>query len=268
MPGDTIRFTIYGALTAATNALSETADPSRAPMTKTGKEVSLVEYGKLITTTQKLRTLSFANIDLDAGTLVGDNMGKSVDLIARAAFNAQTGAAYIEYGSGEVNPTGVSQDANHYLKGADIRYAFNRLERGDVPMMANGFYVSVLHPDVVKDLRDESGAGAWRVPREYVDPAEIYNGEFGAFEGFRFVVSNHASIITDGGTGTTDLYMSYFIGYQSVAYGEGLPPAMGISGPFDAMQRLMNVYWYGLFGFGELRPESLFKFYTSSSLGA
>lgn len=265
MPGDEVVFTIFSNLTATTAALSETGDPTAATMGKTQRTVTMYEYGKLVTTTQKLRVLSFANIDLSAARVVGDNMGKSVDLIARKAWDSHTGSTYVKYASG-VNPTAVL--ATNDMTAALVRYAFNRLSRGDVIKPDGRFYVAVVHPDVAYDLRAETGAGSWRAPKEYVEPADIYTGEIGEFEGFRFVETTDAKLLADGATGTVDLYTSYFFGFQACGYAEGVPPAMGVSGPFDALQRLVNVYWYSLIGFGELRRESLFKIFTASTIGA
>lgn len=267
MPGDVVSFTIFGDLAVATSALSETGDPTAATMSKTQVSVTMKEYGQRVTTTQKLRTLSFANIDMAAARVVGDSMGKSVDLIARASFDSSTAAAYIKYASG-TTPKAVLNTANCRLQADDIRYAFNRLARNNVIKPDGRFYIAIVHPDTVHDLRAETGAGAWRTPREYVDPAEIYNGEIGEFEGFRFVVTTNARVLSDGASGTVDLYTNYFLGYQCVGFAEGVAPAMGTSGPFDALQRLVNVYWYGLMGFGPLRAASMFKFYCSSSVGA
>jgi N4-gp56 family major capsid protein len=266
MPGDTVVFTIFGNLAAATGALSETGDPASVGLTKTQKPVAMAEYGRLVTTTQKIRTLSFANIDLTAATVVGFNMGQSVDYIARAAFDAvATAAGYYKYASGAINRTGVL--AGMTMKAKEVRYAYNRLLRQNVLKPDGMYYIAVVHPDVLYDLRAETGAGSWRSPKEYTDPAQIYNGEIGEFEGFRFVVTSQARERDDYGSSKVDLYTSYFFGYQAVGYAEGIPPAMGLSGPFDALQRLFNVYWYGLFGFAELRREALFKVYSSSSVG-
>lgn len=265
MPGNVVSFTIFNNLTQATGALSETGTPTAEGVGKTQRSVTLVERGKLVTTTRKLTTLSFANIDLAVGRVVGDNMGKSVDLIARAAFDAHTGSSYITYMSG-VHATAVV--AANTLTAAKVRYAKNRLSRNDVMKPDGRYYIAIVHPDVAYDLRAETGNGSWRYPKEYVDPENIYNGEIGSFEGFRFIETSNAKLETDGGSGSVDLYTSYFFGYQAVGYGEGIAPAMGMSGPFDPMQRLMHVYWYGLFGFGELRRESLHKIFSSSSIGS
>lgn len=266
MPGNTVTFTIFSNLTNATGTLSETGDPTAEALSKSTASVTLNEYGKLVTTAQKIRLLSFANIDTAAAQVVGFNMGKSVDLISRAAYDGNTASANIRYAGGLSNATGVT--AGSVLTAADVRYAHNRLARNDVPPIDGRFYVAIVHPDIAHDLRKETGAGSWRQPHEYVDPQEIYNGEIGEFEGFRFVQTSNAKLNADGGSANVDLYSSYFVGFQAIGYAEGVPPQMGVSGPFDAMQRLMNIYWYGLFGFGVIRANSLFTVFSSSSVGS
>ena len=264
MPGDVVTFTIFNSLAAATGQLPETTSPSAVVMGKTQKSVTLNEYGALVTTSAKLRTLSFTDVDSALGTVVGQNMGLSIDLIARAAFDAHTGAGYVKYASGTAL-TDIT--ATNIITAADIRYARNRLARNNVIKNDNQHYVAVLHPDVIYDLRAETGSGAWRAPKEYVDPSEIYNGEIGLFEGFRFVETTNAQLQADAGTGAVDVYTSYFFGFQAVAYANGIAPRMQMSGPFDEFQRLTHVVWYALIGFGELRRESLYKIYTASSAG-
>jgi len=107
VPGDDIVFTIIAQLTAATTPLSETVDPGPQSMTETQKTLTLEEYGKLITRTSKLKFTSFADIDVAIGRAVGQNMGYTQDLLARAVFDAMTGSDYISYAGGNVYATGV-----------------------------------------------------------------------------------------------------------------------------------------------------------------
>lgn len=263
VPGDTITFTVIGAMTAATGALSETADPDPQSMDETQKTLTLYEYGKLVKRTNKLKFVSFADIDLAIGEAVGQNMGLSVDLLARNVLDGMTAAARISYVNSNVYATGIT--ASDVLSAADVRRAYNKLDRANVPEFESGFYAAVLHSDCFSDLKAETGSGAWRTPREYVDPEDIYNGERGEFEGFRFLTSTNARLTISGASGSVDLYSSYFIGYQAMAYAEAVEPDLGISGPFDALQRLLNIYWYGLFSYGEFRPESLHTVFSASS---
>lgn len=265
MPGDQVVFTIYGNLAAATGELSdEYSDVTRVPMSETQKTVALKEYGNVVTLTSKLRVTSLDNVDLSAARVVGANMGDSIDLVARAAFDAQTGADYVTVSGGKAKG---ALEATDTITAADFRTMYNKLDRADVPRLDGGFYVAVLHPDVAHDLRAETGAGSWRAPREYAEPGAVFNGEIGEFEGFRVVTTTNASVEADAGSGTVDVYSSYFLGYQAVAYAEGVAPELRITGPFDNLGRTLNFGWYALAGFGELRPEALHKFFSASSVG-
>ncbi len=261
MPGDTVTFTIYDNLSPATSELSdEYSDVTRVPMAETQKSIALKEYGNVVTLTNKLRVLAFDNIDLAAAKVVGHNMASSVDLIARAAYDAQVGGDYATYAGGGTTPSGIG--AGDIVTAEIMRKIYNKLERANVPKLDGGFYAAVMHPDVIFDLKNEgygtaANTGTWRAPREYVAPEAIFNGEIGEFEGFRIVSTSNARIQSEAGSGTTDVYTTYFLGYQAVAYAEGIKPDIRITGPFDNLGRTLNVGWYALAGYGELRPGAL-----------
>lgn len=63
-----------------------------------------------------------------------------------------------------------------------------------------------------------------------------------------------------------NVFTSYFIGHQALAYAYAVTPEMRVTGPFDKLGRLVNVGWYGLHAYGELRPESLHKVFSASSI--
>jgi N4-gp56 family major capsid protein len=270
MPGDTVTFTIYDNLSPVTTELSdEYSDVTRVPMGETQKSIALKEYGNVVTLTNKLRVTAFDNIDLAAARVVGHNMATSMDLIARATYDAQVGGDYVTYAGGGASPGEIGAD--DVITAELVRKIYNKLERANVPKLGGGFYVAVLHPDVIFDLRNEgygtaANAGTWRAPREYAAPETIFNGEVGEFEGFRIVSTSNARIQSGAGSGSTDVYSSYFLGYQAIAYAEGLKPDIRITGPFDNLGRTLNVGWYALAGFGELRPEALHKLFSASSL--
>jgi len=270
MPGDSVVFTIYNNLDPVTQELSdEYSDITRVPVTCVQKSVELKEYGNVVTVTNRLRVTAFDNIDLAVARVVGANMAVSVDAIARQAYDAQTGSDYVTYVGGGSSATDITADDT--MTAEVIRKVYTRLERANVPKFDGGFYVAVLHPDVIFDLRNEgygtsSNTGTWRAPREYCDPEEIYNGEIGAFEGFRVISSSQARIQEDAGGDGCDVYTSYFLGYQAVAYAEGARPQLRITGPFDNLGRTLNIGWYALIGFGELRPEALHKAFCASSV--
>jgi N4-gp56 family major capsid protein len=175
----------------------------------------------------------------------------------------------VTYVGGGTQPSDITSD--DIITAEYLRKAYVKLERANVPKFDGGFYIAVLHPDVIYDLKSEgygtpNNVGTWRAPREYCDPEELYNGEIGSFEGFRIISSSNARIQESAGGDGCDVYTSYFLGYQAVAYAEGQKPGLRLTGPMDNLGRTLNIGWYGLFGFGELRPDALHKVFSASSV--
>jgi N4-gp56 family major capsid protein len=136
-----------------------------------------------------------------------------------------------------------------------------------------GQYVSFIHPDVSYDLRGETGAAAWRDPHTYSQPAEIWNGEVGSFEGFRFIETPRAAVTVDAGVGSTvDVYNTMFVGRQALAKafstseGNGPHPRVILGPVVDKLQRFKPIGWYWLGIYGMFRQESLRQYKTSSSI--
>ncbi len=125
------------------------------------------------------------------------------------------------------------------------------------------------------DLRGETGAAAWRDPHTYSQPGEIWTGEVGAFEGFRFVESPRTPVFADAGSSTTltDVYSTLFIGRQALAKaysttdGNGAMPKVVLSPVVDLLARYRHLGWYWLGGYGRFREASLRRVESSSSIG-
>src|SRR5690606_29234592 len=120
----------------------------------------------------------------------------------------------------------VTIAAGDKLTSAKIREVVARMRAASVPgvgdrVESNGrvvtgmgsHYVGFIHPHVAKDLREETGVGAWRQPKEYADPAGIYNGEIGLYEGVRWI--EHATpkaIVAGAGASGTNVYRTLIMG--------------------------------------------------------
>jgi N4-gp56 family major capsid protein len=160
-----------------------------------------------------------------------------------------------------------------------VRRANVDLANASVAPDGSGFYWAFIHNDVAYDLRRETGAGAWRTPREYVDPKDIRTGELGEFEGFRFVKGPRCKVFenaSDGAglTGSIDVYATLFGGRQALAKahstseGNGALPRV-VPGPVtDSLRRFVPMGWYWLGGYGIFRQAALRRVETASSIGA
>jgi len=285
MPAKEVTFTLYNHFAARTAALVETADPTGVDLSMYQKTVTLVEYGNVVTRTAKFKAVSFLDVDPDIVFLISYNASTSLDLVARAAFDAESGVTWNLFASG--NAVGSIVDTNT-LTWVNVRAMHNKLFRANVPpprMLASGeqLHGAIIHPDTMADLKAATGAGNWRNPKEYVDAPELRTGEMGANEGFFFQITNHARVQIQAGEslagdpGSADVYTSYFYGYEAIGKANGNVGryveddgtngefSVVISGPFDKLRRLRNIGWKALCGYGAIRTGSLFKYYHASA---
>ena len=272
MPGSSVKFTIFSELADATSTLSETTDLTPTTMADSQVEVTLAEYGNTINTTAKLRGTSFLDVDAVAANLIGYNAGSSIDTVVANVLKAATNVIY--GGGGSTTPTtNATVQAEDIIEANDVRIATAQL-RGSKAQTFNGMYMGFIHPDVSYDLRRETGAASWRDPHNYVDTAQIYNGEIGAFESVRFIETPRAPLdLTGGSASTVDLYQTIIMGRQSLAKAHSITDGNGaypkvMRGPVvDSLMRFNPVGWYWLGGYGIFRQAAIRVLNTSSSLG-
>lgn len=272
MPGSAVTFTIFSELADATATLTETSDVTAVAMADSQVTVSLAEYGNTINTTAKLRGTSFLDVDAVAANLIGYNAGSSIDTVVANILKAATNVIY--GGGGSSTPTSnATVQSDDIIEANDVRKATAQL-RGSKAQTFNGMYMGFIHPDVSYDLRRETGAASWRDPHNYVDTANIYNGEIGAFEAVRFIETPRAPLdLTGGSASTVDLYSTLIMGRQSLAKAHSITDGNGaypkvVRGPVvDSLMRFNPVGWYWLGGYGIFRQAAIRVLNSASSLG-
>ena len=277
MPGSSVKFTIFNDLTAVTSTLTEDTDVTPVAMSDSQVEVTLAEYGNAVNTTAKLRGTSFLDVDAAAANIVGYNAGISIDSIIRDVLAAGTNVIF--GGGGSSDPVSrTTVQVEDIIEANDVRKIVSALRSANT-VSFNGMYMGYIHPDVSFDLRRETGVASWRDPHVYSDPAGIYNGEVGAFEGVRFIETPRAKIFTDasngsGSAGTIDVYCTHICGRQALAKAHSVVDGNGpfprvVRGPVvDVLSRFQPVGWYWLGGYARFREASLRRIESSSSIGA
>ena len=275
MPGTGVTFTIFNDLTAATSTLSETTDVTAAALSDSQVTVTLNEYGNAVITTAKLRGTAYLDVDSVAANVVGYNAGDSIDQVVRDVLAGGSNVVY--GGGGSTTPSSrTTVQAEDIIEANDVRKVTAQLRKANAATF-NGLYMGFIHPDVSYDLRKETGAASWRDPHVYQDPAGIYNGEIGAFEGVRFIETPRAKVFENasdgsGSTGTIEVYCTHIMGRQAIAKaysqqdGNGAVPKV-VRGPItDTLNRFQPVGWYWLGGYGRFREAALRRIESSSSL--
>lgn len=277
MPGSAVTFTIFNDIAEATTPLTETSDVTAVAMSDSQVTVSLTEYGNAVSTTAKLRGTSFLDVDAAAANIVGYNAGISIDSVIRDVLAAGTNVIY--GGGGASTPSArIDLAVDDLITANDIRKTVAALRKANA-VSFGGMYMGYIHPDVSYDLRRETGVASWRDPHVYSDPANIYMGEIGAFEGVRFIESPRAKIFTNafngaGATGTGDAYCTHIMGRQALAKAHSITDGNGpfprvVRGPVvDTLYRFQPIGWYWLGGYGRFREASLRRIESASSIGA
>jgi N4-gp56 family major capsid protein len=277
MPGSSVKFTIFNDLDPATSTLTETSDVTAVAMSDSQVEVTLAEYGNAVNTTAKLRGTSFLDVDSAAANVVGYNAGISIDSIIRDVLAAGTNVVYGGGGSSDETAR-TSIEVEDIIEANDVRKIVAALRKANA-VSFGGMYMGFIHPDVSYDLRRETGVASWRDPHVYSDPAGIYNGEVGAFEGVRFIETPRAKIFENasngsGSTGNIDVYCTHIMGRQALAKAHSIVDGNGpfprvVRGPVvDTLSRFQPVGWYWLGGYARFREASLRRIESASSIGA
>lgn len=245
------------AVTAAKTPLTEQVDPDAVqhPATQT---VTLTpkEYGFLELTTAKLRNRSMVPLQPEVIRTVADHCYKVIDELLQDQMVLGTQV----YRGGDKASTGVLTTGDT-LTTKLIQLAVTKL-RGNGAMERDGeTFAGIVHPNVVFDIRREGGSGGWRVPNEYGNDRKLYKGEFGEWEGVRFIQNARARKANDGASSAT-VYRSYILGREALAESVVVEPNVEISPIVDRFRRFVPVGWYGDLDFKIFRDAALVRLET------
>ena len=294
--GSSVQFNILSDLGVASTALNETQDISAVAVSDTTITATLNEYGNVVLRTRALAGTSFIDIDPALAEIIGRNAGVSVDEVAKNIVQAGTNVAFPAAGGHTTRATVTSTDL---LTAHDVRLVRAFLARnnamkwirgqgGGAPptyeestfesLLRNpgtGWYAAMIHPDVALDLREQSGSGAWRVPNEYASGMreEIWAGEIGEFEGFKFVENSRAPYFVQGGSANQNVYGTLFMGKEGTGKiwanveDNGPIPQVFESPVVDRARRFKPLGWYWFGAYFVYRQNCLYRVESASSSG-
>ena len=286
MPGSSVVFEIYQDLAQQITPLNELVDPDAiAAGNPTTVSVTLNEYGNAILVSNKLDLFSFTDVTAGLVNQVAWNLVDSIDLVVQNVLatttqtlrrNPTTGQVTYGFGTNPTQPTaitaidssGTTPLTNNIYSSTLARTAVVQLRTNKVHPNKGSFYTTYIHPQVSFDLRQETGAAAWRDPHNYSAAENIWMGEIGEYEGSVYIETPRAINAQVGaGTGATQtrVYNTYTVGQQSLA--EACAEEFHtIRGPVvDKLTRFQPLGWYGVAGWSLYRPEALIMIQTASS---
>jgi N4-gp56 family major capsid protein len=286
MPGSSVVFEIYSDLAQQITPLNELVDPDAvAAGNPTTVSVTLNEYGNAILVSNKLDLFSFTDVTAGLVNQVAWNLVDSVDLVVQNVLATTTQTlrrvpttGAVSYGFGTTPTQGVALNtidssgtaplADNIYSSTLARTAVVQLRTNKVHPNKGSFYTTYIHPQVGFDLRQETGAAAWRDPHNYSAAENIWAGEIGEYEGSVFIETPraiNAQVGAGSGSTQTRVYNTYTVGQQALA--EACAEEFHtIRGPVvDKLTRFQPLGWYGVAGWSLYRPEALIMTQTASS---
>ena len=181
--------------TATGHVLSEGVTPTSKVATMENVDLTLVQYGAVLETTDVVDETHIDNVLSEYMGLLGENAGQLIEIMRWEALRTDTAANVILAGGVGAEASIVagllksdlraalrSIRANHgrpitQLVKSDVRYGTESCEPA---------YVAIVHSDLEGTIRDTFGTGFTPVA-DYGAGAKVLQGEFGNWENIRFI---------------------------------------------------------------------------------
>lgn len=209
---NSIAFTVFSRMSAATTPLTDGTEASSTTMGDTKVQLTMDEYGSVITSTSLANIATGGKADLASAELVGINLGETTDKLGMAALEA---------GSNTITATTVK---------ADLRTAYTALAGAGIAKFEDGRYVAFMNPADVASIKDDYISIA-----QNTDIGAATSGIVGALEGCTIVETNSAT------SGTITV-----AGKNSLGKGIAQAPELRVTEGNDNLQRSVSIGWYGV----------------------
>lgn len=203
--GRTVEFRRWRTL-GRISQLTEGVIPTGKKMGQVAITVTLAQYGDYVTVSDLIDLHAIDDIVLGATEELGAAAGETNDLLVRNVLLGGTQILFADAYSGSTYQSTPATEAA--LQSALASYTCNMtptminkaataLKKSAKGIKYSGqYYVAVIHPDIVFDLRECDG---WLWAHQYAAPEEIFTGEIGRLHGVRFIESNNAPVIKKSG---------------------------------------------------------------------
>lgn len=205
--GTGISWRKWGALAAATSALTEGTPPSEGSLTVTAITATLAQYGAF----QKISDLLIrAGID-PAMSNVMDVEGEQAGLSIHTLTATELGSgSSVQYASTAVSRVTVAAGMGFIT--SEVRKAVRTMEKANVPRFPDGRYHGSVTPSQKYDLKADAATGGWLDIMRYSNPSTFMSGTLGEVEGVNFDVSTANPIFAAGGASSIDVHAALIWG--------------------------------------------------------
>lgn len=254
--GASIRFRRYTLLSAATTALTEGTTPDGSQLAITNVNATVAQYGDFVTITDWLKYTTLDPILTETADLLGQQAGNTLDQLCRNVIGAGT---TIQYASTATTTATVT--ASMKITRDEIREAVRTLQGNDCAKMTrmvnastgfntspiNASYIGIISHSTLYDLKDQTGF----IPvEEYASQKNVMEGEVGAMDDVRFVMTTNA--LTESSTVTvhhTLIIGANFYGISRISGHaiENIIKPLGSAGTADPLNQRATSGWKASF---------------------
>jgi len=224
---NSIAFTVFSRMAAATTPLTDGTEASSTTMTDTKVTLSMAEYGSVITSTSLANIATAGKADLASAQLVGVNLGETTDALGLAAVEAGTNT--------------IAAGSIGTLASGDLRSAYTALANAGIAKFPDGRYVAFVNPSQISDIK-----GAFITIAQNTDIGAATSGVVGALEGFTLVEDSNVT------AGTVSCF-----GVNALGKAVASTPALRVVEGNDNLGRSVNVGWYGVLKYGVIDENAL-----------
>lgn len=213
--GNSVEWRKFNTFAKALTPLTEGVIPDGKTFGMTKIVTDVNQYGDYVTVSDRLELESVDNVILGATEEMGATCGATFGTLTRNALLTGTNVMYCHKTTDGGNTEGAAVtsrsdiDKTCILTPREVSRAYTILKKNKAPKI-NGYYVAVIHPSVMDDLRNTK---AWEDYHKHTDTTPIFKGEIGELHGVKFIDGTEAKVYKN--VGSTATYATLFFGKKA-----------------------------------------------------
>jgi N4-gp56 family major capsid protein len=239
---------------------------------------TVAQYGDAVGFSDIVQTVTIDPLLAETTALLAEQASQTIDSVTRDVLAA---GGSVVYANGRTSRATIAATDNFLeMDGAggtqaggslaDLRFIALTLELNRARRI-NGYWQAITHPRVMFDIQ---GTVEWREAQLYNQTNRIFDGSVGEMYGIKFWTTDVATIITDGGVTTTDVYVTLVFGENAFGTirlaGHNLQTVykpLGSAGTADALNQQATMGWKAVFGTKVLYDEYYVRYEGAASTG-
>ena len=275
--GATINIRKLNPLPLATTALTEGTAPGKSTATFSSLSVAVSQYGQWTDFSDLVDIIALDNVLDEFVKNFGETMGKTLDVIVRDAIVTDASAQIVGNLAAEASlqsTTHATPAASYYLDSAELMEAVNTLKGQDIAPLVDGRYICIVHPDVVRDLfQDTNIVQAFQYAQNRGDANPLFTGVLGDYMGIRFVETTYAASLY---CSTSDMHdyvnrtlligkNAYMVTKISGLTAQTIIHPRGSGGHADPLEQVSQAGWKAAIAAKVLDSNAIIKIHSLSS---